>query len=141
MSGDYTHVQSGRYRYRGEDDGGTLLLSLMRPLPDGGGAEGPDAGTKVLLSRTPEGFLGATHAYAYAPGGTLCAVDFRTELLECDDAGLILLSEERTAVDEASCLPSLAQPRRVLLEHRLLREHPAPRLAPPDGGAADAGAP
>lgn len=57
-----------------------------------------DAGAPVrlVLERTPEGLVGLTRVPA--PGG--CVAEFRTEVLGCDDGGLVLRSQASVAVGE-----------------------------------------
>src|SRR3712207_5507932 len=62
QAGEYHHAQNPAFRYSGEDDGGTLTLSVMRAHADGG-TEHPDGGgTSIVLQRTPAGFVGETRA-------------------------------------------------------------------------------
>ncbi len=140
LSGDYTHAQTDRYRYRASDDGGELVLALERTLLDGGQVlSDPDAGPQIYLRRG-DGFRGATLATEYAPNGALCPVTFETELTACDDGGLTLRAERSTPVDE-TCRAPPSKPRQSLLVHRLVRLRPEPVEAPDAGdGAVDGGA-
>lgn len=107
----------GRYRLAGrvpltylvEDDGTHLLLRL----------EGVDAGAEALaLTRTAKGFVGVVTGQAKAPGGTLCAVSFRAELVACRADALVLRSEDAVKVDDACQLREPAP----ATEKTLLRE-------------------
>jgi hypothetical protein len=123
QSGDYRHAQNAAFRYRGEDDGGTLSLAVMRAGPDGG-VEAPDAGSVgILLHRTPEGFVGETRATGFTASGTPCPVSFPTEAVACTDAGLTLRAASSTAIDEG-CRPATSGAAPVRQEQVLLRGRP-----------------
>ena len=102
LSGEYTFKGREDWRYLASDDGGTLVLLLVRTSPDGGsGAERSDGGTWIGLERTPDGFVGDTHALAWPPRGAPCAVSFPTEVTACGDGGLALRAVDAISVDEA----------------------------------------
>jgi hypothetical protein len=133
LSGSYVHALDPSFRYRGQDDGTTLVLEVNRTFPDGG-TFGPKAVPSIRLARTPKGFLGRTRAVGILQSGEVCpVVEFLTEVVSCDDAGIVLRSAASTRVDEACRPPELATPA-PLLEQRLNRT-PSPPGAP-DGGSA-----
>ncbi|HSP77652.1 MAG TPA: hypothetical protein VLQ93_03940 [Myxococcaceae bacterium] len=127
LAGEYHHAENPAFRYLGEDDGDTLSLAVARARE---GEETPrDAGTvRIILERTPEGFVGQTRATTFTPSGEPCPVHFPTEVVACDDAGLTLRSVAATALDE-DCRPAPQEGRQVWREQRLVR------------GAPDAGTP
>ncbi|HVE86240.1 MAG TPA: hypothetical protein VND93_25460 [Myxococcales bacterium] len=129
QSGEYVHAQNPTYRYRGRDDGGTLVLVLEEgPAADGGTRPAPAAAPRVVLRRTPAGFVGRTEAQAFTGGGQSCAVSFPTEITACQGNGLTLRSAASIQVNELCQGPAPA-PGAPMLEHRLLR-----RAAAADGG-------
>ena len=138
LSGTYVHGQNPSYRYLASDDGGTLFIAVERSGSDGGLRRTEANPVSVSLSRTAKGFVGETRAVLFVATGRACPVDFPTEIIACDDAGLILKSAISSAVNE-SCQPSQAPTHTVLAEHRLAR---APESLPPQPApsSADAGA-
>lgn len=138
QAGEYHHEDNAAFRYLGEDDGGTLTLTLARARE---GAEvQTDGGTavRIVLNRTPDGFVGETRATTFTPSGTGCPVRFPTQATACDERGLTLRSVASTSVDEA-CRPAASGPKPVWKEQRLLRG--APDAGSADAGSADAGTP
>jgi hypothetical protein len=135
QAGEYHHAENPAFRYRGEDDGGTLTLAVVRARE--GEASQTDGGTvSIVLQRTPDGFVGETRATTFTPAGTACPVRFPTQVTTCDDQGLTLRSAATTAIDE-NCRPAPSGPQPALKEQRLLR-------GVPDAGTpteADAGTP
>lgn len=133
QSGVYLHEGNAEFRYRARDDGGTLVLTVERPPAQ----EPSDAGLAasaapdVLLERTAQGFVGQTRGRAFLRSGQSCAVSFPTEVLACEDGGLVLRAASRVMVDE-SCKPAPKGPSTAMREHRLTRE-------PAATGAADGG--
>ncbi|HYO52037.1 hypothetical protein [Archangium sp.] len=139
QAGEYHHTENPAFRYLGEDDGGTLTLTLARARE---GAEGQaDGGTTVsiVLNRTPDGFVGETRAATFTPAGTACPVRFPTQATDCDDKGLTLRSVASAAIDE-NCRPAPSGPTPVWKEQRLLRRVPDART-PPTPTSGDAGTP
>ncbi|WP_279636992.1 hypothetical protein, partial [Corallococcus llansteffanensis] len=123
QSGDYHHAQNPAFRYLGQDDGGTLSLAVVRAWADGG-VESPDAGSVgIVLRRTPDGFVGETHATGFTGSGTPCPVAFPTEAVACTDAGLTLRAASSTAIDEG-CHAAPSGPAPVRQEQVLLRGTP-----------------
>jgi hypothetical protein len=118
QAGDYVHSDNAAFRYRGEDDGGTLVLALQR---DAGAAE-------VVLHRSEKGFTGVTRASATTASGQTCQVEFPTEITACAESGLTLRAAATTSVDDACRVPPAGRGA-VMLEHRLSRE------VATDGGA------
>lgn len=136
QAGEYQHADNPAFRYQGEDDGGTLTLSVTRAQEDTPVAS--DAGTTVsiVLERTAEGFIGDTRATAFSAAGSACAVSFPTRAVACDEQGLTLRSVGSLALD-ADCRPATSGPPPAWKEQRLLRREPA-ALAP-DAGTAPKG--
>jgi hypothetical protein len=161
LSGTYVHALNPSYNYLGTDDGGTLLLAVERTHGDAG-ASGQDSNPiSIVLSRTPQGFLGETRAMVFVTSGRVCSVEFPTELVGCDEGGLVLKSAMSRNVDEScrasqaqlggcedggvasksamsnpideSCRPSQAASRLPMAEHRLIRAAPVP-ATPADAG-------
>ncbi|MFP2901737.1 hypothetical protein [Corallococcus sp. 4LFB] len=123
QSGDYHHAQNPAFRYLGRDDGHTLSLAVVRAWADGG-VESPDAGSVgIVLTRTPEGFVGETRATGFSASGTPCPVAFPTEAVACTDAGLTLRAASSTSIDEG-CRPATSGPAPVRQEQVLLRGVP-----------------
>ena len=138
LSGTYVHGQNPSYRYLASDDGGTLFIAVERSRSDGGVTRTEANPVSVSLSRTAKGFVGETQAVLFVATGRACPVDFPTEIIACDDAGLLLKSAISSAVDE-SCQPSQAPAHTVMAEHRLARAPaslpPQPAPSPADAGA------
>jgi hypothetical protein len=136
LSGEYTFKGREDWRYVAGDDGGTLVLQLVRTLPDGGsGAErSADGGTSIIVERTTEGFVGATHAVAWPSQRVACPVSFPTEVTACRDTGLVLRAVDAVGVDETCrAAPPTAAP---LRDVELFRTRPAARAAAnPDAGS------
>jgi hypothetical protein len=132
--GEYHHVGNPAFRYRAEDDGRVLTLTLVRARADGGVGAAPDTGAITLvLTRTPEGFLGETRATGFSVGGTPCPVKFPTEITACAPDTLTLRTVASTPLDEACRPPPSGPPPRWT--EQVLRRGP-PRV---DTGAPDAG--
>jgi hypothetical protein len=143
QAGEYHHVGNPAFRYLAEDDGRILSLHLLHAWPDGGVGGTPDGGTvMIVLSRTPEGFVGATHATGFG-AGMPCPVKFPTEVTACAPGTLTLRTVWKTSVNEA-CLPPPSGPPPKWTE-QVLRRGPPPVMSPSpaDAGAGspDAGAP
>ena len=130
QAGDYHHALNPAFRYRGEDDGSTLVLQVLRAQEDGGvSAETPDGGgLSIHLQRTPDGFVGETRSVGFTPTGVRCPVSYPTEAVRCDEERLVLRAADRASFDE-QCQPPPAGAARPLQEQVLLR------------GAPDAGTP
>lgn len=142
LSGDPT------WTYEATDDGGTLELVARRTLapldagfrprrfrldagtepprpPEDGGAAASASKSdgilaRIIAERTPEGFLGATRAPARDAQGRDCEASFRTEILECGDAGLLLKTEPSVELDERCQAIRHGTPP-SFVEHRLVR--------------------
>ncbi|MGZ3461647.1 MAG: hypothetical protein ACXU86_24410 [Archangium sp.] len=139
QAGEYHHAENPAFLYLGEDDGGTLTLTLARAR-EGGEAQA-DGGTTVsiVLNRTPDGFVGETRATTFTSAGTECPVHFPTQAMACDDEGLTLRAVGSTSIDE-NCQPAPSTQKPVWKEQRLLRG--VPDAGPPPGPSnADAGTP
>lgn len=146
QAGTWLHADDQTWRYEAEDDGGALTLLVHHRVlvdagfsprkfrkPDGGIDAGPppplageDAGTdelptaRIELQRTDGGFGGATLTRFTHPLGRVCDVRFLTRVLACGDAGLVLETEESTALGDA-CQPP-ARPAEVSRRrHHLVR--------------------
>lgn len=116
LTGRYQHARDPAYVYDGQDDGGTLVLALKRtdtPPSDAGWAS-----TRIVLTRTPDGFNGATRTTAFNSLHQSCAVALPTQLIACGDGGLTLRSAEKLAIDP-SCQPSATPPQ--LVDQTLVR--------------------
>jgi len=142
LSGDAT------WTYDATDDGGTLELVARRAAPsldagfrprrfrldagtepprppeDGGATASASVGdvilARIIAERTPEGFVGATRAPARDAQGRDCQASFRTEILECGDAGLLLKTEPSVELDER-CQANRHDAPPSFVEHRLVR--------------------
>jgi len=122
QTGEYLHAQNPAYRYRGRDDGGTLVLVLEEgPAADGGSRPALAAAPRVVLDRTPHGFVGRTEARAFAGAGQSCAVAFPTEVVACAPDALTLRAAMNAQVNELCQSPAPGAPAGAMLEHRLLR--------------------
>lgn len=149
FAGPWIHASDPSYRYSGEDDGGTLVLTVshvavpldagfsprrFRPVDAGVDAGMPDAGTdagtadagvepwavRVELQRTAHGFVGQTIAPLPHPTGRVCEAHFPTTVLSCADAGLLLETQSATALGDACQAP--ARPLGLLTQkHQLVR--------------------
>ncbi|WP_224366781.1 hypothetical protein [Hyalangium versicolor] len=145
QAGEYHHVGNPAFRYLAEDDGRILSLHLLHTLSDGGVGGTPDGGNvMIVLARTPEGFVGSTHATGFS-AGTPCPVKFPTEVTACTPAALKLRSVWKTSLDEACRPPSSERPL-AWAEQELRRGPPPPQslsTAASDAGlpASDAGLP
>lgn len=141
QAGEYYHADNPTFRYRGEDDGGTLTLSVLRVGEPGTPPEDGGSTVSLELRRTPEGFVGETRATTFTPAGTACAARFPTQATQCDPAGLTLRTVASTSLDE-NCAPATSGPAPVWKPQRLLRGAPegsSPDAGSPDAGPADAG--
>jgi hypothetical protein len=130
LSGSYVHALNPAFSYVGSDDGGTLLLAVERSYGDAG-ASGSNP-IFVSLSRTTAGFVGETKANMSVTSERNCAVEFPTEVVACDDGGLVLKSAVGGAVDDG-CRASQARSHVTMAEHRLIRISSPPPTA--DAGA------
>jgi hypothetical protein len=137
QAGDYYHAQNPAFRYRGEDDGGTLVLSVLRAQEDGGVREeaaadgGSSASLAIHLERTEQGFVGETRAVGYTQTGAECPIRFPTEVVSCSERALTLRAADKALFDE-QCQPpppTAKGPARTRTEQVLVR------------GAPDAGTP
>ncbi|WP_224244078.1 hypothetical protein [Hyalangium gracile] len=136
QAGEYHHVGNPAFRYLAEDDGRILSLSLLHTRPDGGVGATPDGGAvTIVLGRTPEGFVGSTHATGFS-AGTPCPVKFPTEVTACGRETLTLRSVWKTSINEA-CRPPPSGPAPTWTE-QVLRRGPPPAVSPEP---ADAGVP
>jgi hypothetical protein len=116
----------------GEDDGRTLSLTVVSSRADGGVGGSPDAGAiNLVLSRTPQGFVGETRATGFNAAGSPCPARFPTEVTACADDSLRLRTVASTALDEA-CLPPPSGPPPRWTEQVL-------RRGAPDAGVSDGG--
>lgn len=155
QAGAWLHATDPSYRYFGEDDGGTLTLTVTRRfvadagfsprrfrhvdagpetedagVPDAGASDAglepePRSSIRVELQRTAGGFVGQTIAPLTHPSGRTCEAHFPTMVLSCSDGGLLLETQAATALGD-ECQPP-AKPQEVPhLQHQLIR--------PPDAG-------
>jgi hypothetical protein len=141
QAGQYHHVGNPAFRYLGQDDGRILSLALVRGLEDGGVEGAPDAGAVTLvLARTPEGFLGTTHATGFSVSGTPCPVKFPTQVTGCGAETLTLRTAQKTYLNE-DCRPPPNAPPPLWTEQVLRRgpPPPVPSVDTADGGVGDAG--
>jgi len=125
QTGEYLHADNPAYRYRGRDDGGTLVLVLEEgPAADGGSRPALAAAPRVVLERTSHGFVGRTEARAFAGAGQSCSVSFPTEVVACAQDALTLRAAMSAQVNELCQAPApapSAPAAAAMLEHRLLR--------------------
>jgi hypothetical protein len=132
LAGDYVHAQTNKgFHYHGVDDGGTLTLTVLREGPDAGAPLEADPGnTRIVLTRSARGFLGATYATqlpessAGDPARKPCAVQLPAELIACDDAGVTLRAQDKVWLGPGCEAPAVSPPQ-LWLEQRLLHA-PAP---------------
>jgi hypothetical protein len=145
LSGEWVHGDDSSFRYRAEDDGGALRLTVVGveeprprfrprrfrdagPEPDAGesdagapqaaGDAGPPA-VQVLLARTPHGFIGETRLTVQHPNGRACEAVFPAEVVDCRDGGLALLAVPAVTFD-AECRQAPEKAAEAL-PHRLRR--------------------
>jgi hypothetical protein len=123
QAGEYHHAENPAFRYLGEEDGGTLTLALVRASADGGVGSSGTGTVSIVVSRTPEGFVGETHATGFNAAGTSCPVTFPTEVTACEARSLTLRSEASTAIGE-DCRPAPSGPRPTRLQQVLVRGAP-----------------
>ena len=123
QAGEYHHAENPAFRYLGQDDGGTLTLAVVRASAEGE-VGSPDGGTvSIVVSRTPDGFVGETRATGFSAAGTPCPVTFPTEVTACDEQRLTLQSTAATTVGE-DCRPAPSGPRPTRLQQVLVRGTP-----------------
>lgn len=126
LSGDWVHAGDPSFQYRGDDDGGTLVLTVTRvdapqarftprrfrdaglDAPDGGapGAAALDAGparvpVQLVLTRTANGFRGQTRVTVQHPVAGSCTAAFPAEVVGCRDGGLVLSAAPSVALGDA----------------------------------------
>ena len=125
QSGEYLHADNPVYRYRGRDDGGTLVLVLEVGPSDGGTRPAPTGAPRAVLERTSHGFTGHTEGHAFATSGRDCPVSFPTEVVACRSDALTLRTAMGADLDPLcqAVVPS-PKPGGAVLEHRLLRATP-----------------
>jgi len=134
LSGTYVAALNPTFNYLAADDGGTLSMAVERQ--GDAGVSKPDSNPiSVTLSRTANGFVGQTRAVVYVISGLSCSVDFPTELVRCEDGGLLLRSAMSNAVAPENCRPSLAGDHWMMAEHRLIRISGPPPAGPGDAGS------
>lgn len=134
LSGDWVHADDPSFRYRGDDDGGTLVLTVTRVEARGArftprrfrdaGVEASDAGepqaaapdtdpprvpVQVVLTRTAHGFSGQTRVTVQHPVAGPCTATFPAEVVACGDGGLVLSATPAVALGDA-CQPAAQAP-------------------------------
>lgn len=124
LSGDWELQADARFRYRGEDDGGALTLTVEREEADGG--------VLISLARTPHGFVGKTLATGFTSTGHPCPIGFPTEATSCPDGGLLLRAAATASINDECQAPQHGPPP-PQVEHLLVRP------IPPGGPGMDAG--
>jgi hypothetical protein len=112
LSGAWVYAGRPGFRYRAEDDGGVLVLTLERP--DGGGR------ARIEVSRTPAGFVGTVSAVGLLVDAGSCPVGFPTEVVGCTEGALEIHSALTAQVDARCQPPPDAGPAAVVL-HLLIR--------------------
>ncbi|MFE8601579.1 hypothetical protein [Archangium violaceum] len=137
QAGEYHHTENPAFRYVGEDDGGTLTLTLARTRQGLEAQADGGAAVSIVLNRTSDGFVGETRSTTFTTGGAACPMRFPTRAVVCDEKGLTLRSIASTAIDE-DCRPAPSGPQPVWKDQRLLR---IPDAGTPDAGVPDAGTP
>ena len=122
LSGTYAHGVDPSFRYQASDDGGTLLLTVERIASDGGLTNtSSGTGARIQLLRTPHGFVGQTQAMVTLRSGQRCPIEFPTEMIACDDAGILLRSATAALPPDDLCRSARAGISAATLEHRLNR--------------------
>ncbi|MFL5319290.1 MAG: hypothetical protein ACJ790_06500 [Myxococcaceae bacterium] len=124
LAGSYRHAQNPSFQYQAFDDGGTLQLFVQRPTLDGGFSS-EDGGAVITLTRSPNGFTGATEAQVFTPRGAKCRVGFPTDVTSCFDGGIGLRAAVSASVDETCQTPKKVAPA-PKLDHLLLKIAVAP---------------
>jgi hypothetical protein len=138
LTGSYQHASNSTYRYEAEDDGESLSLVIERLGPDGGLVPiQSDGGPSLQLARTPKGFVGLATGTGFTSAGHPCPVTFATELIECNDGGIVLRTAASASINDACQSPQTGPPP-VQVIHRLIRRARVQR-APGDGGSAGGG--
>jgi len=94
LGGSYRLEARPSVKYRLEDDGTHVTLRLASTADAGGEA------TAFTATRTHQGFLGLVTAQATSPGGRLCAVSFRAEIVSCRAEGLTIRSDDTATLDD-----------------------------------------
>lgn len=130
QAGEYHHAENPAFRYLGEDDGQTLTLAVVRARADGGVSDPESATVSIVVTRTPDGFVGETRATGFNAAGTPCPVAFPTEVTACDAQGLTLRSVASLTLGE-DCRPASGGPAPARLQQVLVRGAPAS----PDAGS------
>ena len=104
QAGEYHHTDNPAFRYLGEDDGGTLTLTLARTRE--GAETQTDGGMTVgiVLNRTPDGFVGETRSVGFTSTGVRCPVNYPTEAVKCEAERLTLRAADTASFDE-QCKP------------------------------------
>ena len=138
LSGTYAHHTNPSYHYRAQDNGRTMSISVERWIGDGGSVlEAADAGPQIRLARTARGFVGQVQAIGFLASGQACQVEFPTEVVACEDGGVVLRSAATALPPDELCRPPQGGSPTLMLEHRLNRLEPdrSRSSTPPDGGA------
>jgi hypothetical protein len=121
QEGSFAHETRREWEYQARDDGETLLLRVGRQAAEGATAEAP---VRIILQRTPEGFVGHAESVAF-PGGAGCPVTFPTRVVACEEHALTLATVAEVSVDDGSCEVALPPEPMPWTEHRLVRLPPA----------------
>lgn len=120
LAGAYIHSLSPAFRYLARDDGTRAVFELLPA----------DAGIRIEVWRSAGGFRGHSRSTFITAQGTLCELEFPTEITQCD-GGIVFRSLASKQVGPACEEPPSDTPP-PLIDHRLLRDEG--KLKPADGG-------
>jgi len=124
FAGDWVLASDPSWAYRATDDGGTVVLDVVRHWADGG-TPARASSARVILRRTPAGLTGDARAPRMSPSGPGCEASLPVQLVGCPDGGLLMKTVDRMRVDGRCAAVDAAPPE--MRSYLLVR-------APADGG-------